>query len=211
MELCLIVINQSESLPHPLIHNLILLIKSYVTLATDLFKKRPISFLLTKPDDYLDQYILNFIKNRVFGTEQPIEFVCVGREFTLAIVEKNILNLMWVIKVSNVQIIILGLTMFATTLCDIIEKFTDAETLIMSDVTYGACCVDDYSAKALGCDFLGKNIIEIILMISYRKLYLKRNINSFLRKTILFHIVLWKIHITYLNAYYNLKHSFYFY
>ena len=135
-----------------------------------------------------------------------------GREFTLSIPSrKNILNLMWVIKVSNVQIIILGLTMFATTLCDIIEKFTDAETLIMSDVTYGACCVDDYSAKALGCDFLGKNIIEIILMISYRKLYLKRNINSLLRKTILFHIVLWKIHITYLNAYYNLKHYFYFY
>lgn len=24
----------------------------------------------------------------------------------------------------------------------------------MSDVTYGACCVDDYSARALGCDFL---------------------------------------------------------
>jgi len=47
-----------------------------------------------------------------------------------------------------------GLTMFATTLCDIIERFTSAETLVMSDVTYGACCVDDYSAKALGCDFL---------------------------------------------------------
>ena len=24
----------------------------------------------------------------------------------------------------------------------------------MSDVTYGACCVDDYSARALGCDFM---------------------------------------------------------
>ena len=41
----------------------------------------------------------------------------------------------------------IGLTMFATTLCDIIEKFTGAETLIMADVTYGACCVDDYSAR----------------------------------------------------------------
>jgi len=47
-----------------------------------------------------------------------------------------------------------GLTMFATTLCDIIEKFTEAETVIMSDVTYGACCVDDFSARALGCDFM---------------------------------------------------------
>ena len=34
-----------------------------------------------------------------------------------------------------------------TTLCDIIDKFTGAETLIMADVTYGACCVDDYSAR----------------------------------------------------------------
>ena len=44
--------------------------------------------------------------------------------------------------------------MFATTLSDIIEKFTGAETVIMADVTYGACCVDDFSAKALGCDFM---------------------------------------------------------
>ena len=50
--------------------------------------------------------------------------------------------------------------MFATTICDIIERFTEAETLIMSDVTYGACCVDDFSAIALGCDFLGNYILE---------------------------------------------------
>lgn len=47
-----------------------------------------------------------------------------------------------------------GLTMFATTISDIIEAFTGAETVIMADVTYGACCVDDYSAKALGCDLM---------------------------------------------------------
>eukprot|EP00501_MAST-03F_sp_TOSAG23-6_P000223 GSMAST32.ASY1.ANO1.228.1 assembled CDS len=34
------------------------------------------------------------------------------------------------------------------------KHFTGVETLIMGDVTYGACCVDDLSAKALGCDFL---------------------------------------------------------
>lgn len=44
--------------------------------------------------------------------------------------------------------------MYATTLCNIIEKFTDAETVIMGDVTYGACCVDDYTAKAFGVDLL---------------------------------------------------------
>jgi len=47
-----------------------------------------------------------------------------------------------------------GLTLFATTISDIIEKFTGAETVIMADVTYGACCVDDYSARALGCDLM---------------------------------------------------------
>lgn len=47
-----------------------------------------------------------------------------------------------------------GLTMFAIQLCDIIERFTEADTVIMGDVTYGACCVDDFTAKALGVDLL---------------------------------------------------------
>lgn len=44
--------------------------------------------------------------------------------------------------------------MFATTLCDIVETFTDADTVIMGDVTYGACCIDDFTALALGVDLL---------------------------------------------------------
>lgn len=47
-----------------------------------------------------------------------------------------------------------GLTMFAVQLCDIIERFTEADTVIMGDVTYGACCVDDFTAKAIGVDLL---------------------------------------------------------
>ena len=47
-----------------------------------------------------------------------------------------------------------GLTLFATTIADIIEKHTGAESVIMADVTYGACCVDDFSARALGKVFL---------------------------------------------------------
>ena len=43
-----------------------------------------------------------------------------------------------------------GLTLFATTIADIIEKHSGAESVIMADVTYGACCVDDFSARALG-------------------------------------------------------------
>ncbi|KAI0719649.1 Diphthamide synthesis [Cerioporus squamosus] len=47
-----------------------------------------------------------------------------------------------------------GLQMFACTIADIIERFTNALAVIMGDVTYGACCIDDYTAVALGCDML---------------------------------------------------------
>ncbi|CCW59684.1 unnamed protein product [Phytomonas sp. EM1] len=47
-----------------------------------------------------------------------------------------------------------GLLMFAAPIADILEEKTGAEMVILGDVTYGACCVDDFSAAALGCDFL---------------------------------------------------------
>ncbi|XP_060743941.1 2-(3-amino-3-carboxypropyl)histidine synthase subunit 1 [Tachysurus vachellii] len=47
-----------------------------------------------------------------------------------------------------------GLQMFACVIADIIERFTGADTLVMGDVTYGACCVDDFTARALGADFM---------------------------------------------------------
>lgn len=48
-----------------------------------------------------------------------------------------------------------GLLLFATTISDILTQFCPgSETLIMGDVTYGACCIDDYTARALGCDLL---------------------------------------------------------
>jgi 2-(3-amino-3-carboxypropyl)histidine synthase len=48
-----------------------------------------------------------------------------------------------------------GLLLFATTISDILTQFCSGiETLIMGDVTYGACCIDDYTARALGCDLL---------------------------------------------------------
>lgn len=47
-----------------------------------------------------------------------------------------------------------GLLLFATTISDIIRKYTDCDTVIMGDVTYGACCIDDLTAKALGVDLL---------------------------------------------------------
>lgn len=48
-----------------------------------------------------------------------------------------------------------GLLLFATTISDILTTFCPGiSTLIMGDVTYGACCIDDYTARALGCDLL---------------------------------------------------------
>jgi 2-(3-amino-3-carboxypropyl)histidine synthase len=48
-----------------------------------------------------------------------------------------------------------GLLLFATTISDILTQFCPGiSTLIMGDVTYGACCIDDFTARALGCDLL---------------------------------------------------------
>ncbi|XP_073172218.1 2-(3-amino-3-carboxypropyl)histidine synthase subunit 1 isoform X1 [Lepidochelys kempii] len=35
-----------------------------------------------------------------------------------------------------------------------LSRFTSAEAVVMGDVTYGACCVDDFTARALGADFM---------------------------------------------------------
>ncbi|XP_071946590.1 2-(3-amino-3-carboxypropyl)histidine synthase subunit 1-like [Antedon mediterranea] len=64
----------------------------------------------------------------------------------------------WRVKTVNAKKVALqfpeGLLIFACTIADMIERFTGAETLIMGDVTYGACCVDDFTAKALGADMM---------------------------------------------------------
>lgn len=47
-----------------------------------------------------------------------------------------------------------GLHIYAVTISDILEQFANCETVILGDVTYGACCVDDFTARSLECDFL---------------------------------------------------------
>eukprot|EP00877_Chromochloris_zofingiensis_P009316 jgi/Chrzof1/4638/Cz14g21010.t1 len=48
-----------------------------------------------------------------------------------------------------------GLLMYACAIADILEEFAGVEhCFVMGDVTYGACCVDDYSAVALGAQLL---------------------------------------------------------
>ncbi len=50
-----------------------------------------------------------------------------------------------------------GLALYATTLADVIRRHAETveSVVVMADVTYGACCVDDYSARALGEDGRG--------------------------------------------------------
>ena len=64
-----------------------------------------------------------------------------------------------------------GLLMFATTISDILNQFcSGAETLIMGDVTYGACCVDDFTARALGCDLLVHYAHSCLIPVSTTKI-----------------------------------------
>ena len=44
-----------------------------------------------------------------------------------------------------------GLLLYATSLADIFQTFVDTieDVVILGDVTYGACCIDDYTAASL--------------------------------------------------------------
>uniref|UniRef100_A0A1I7XTV4 2-(3-amino-3-carboxypropyl)histidine synthase n=1 Tax=Heterorhabditis bacteriophora TaxID=37862 RepID=A0A1I7XTV4_HETBA len=60
----------------------------------------------------------------------------------------------WKIRSTNSKYVALqfpeGLIMYSCVISDILEKHTGCDTVIMGDVTYGACCVDDYTAKSMG-------------------------------------------------------------
>ncbi|KAJ1505356.1 Diphthamide biosynthesis protein 1 [Coelomomyces lativittatus] len=82
------------------------------------------------------------------------------------------------IKKFNIQRVALqmpeGLLMYACVIADLLETFTKVDTVIMGDVTYGACCVDDFTARALGCDFLvhyGHSCLVPIDITTLRTLY----------------------------------------
>ena len=65
----------------------------------------------------------------------------------------------WRLRRANARTVALqfpeGLLLYATTLADIFQTFANVkDVVILGDVTYGACCVDDYTAESLGCDFL---------------------------------------------------------
>jgi 2-(3-amino-3-carboxypropyl)histidine synthase len=64
----------------------------------------------------------------------------------------------WRIKQASARRVALqfpeGLLIFACPIADILQEFAGVETVVMGDVTYGACCIDDFTARALGADFL---------------------------------------------------------
>ncbi|KNC84394.1 hypothetical protein SARC_03387 [Sphaeroforma arctica JP610] len=64
----------------------------------------------------------------------------------------------WRLRATNSKRVALqfpeGLLMFSLVIADILEEFAGVECVVMGDVTYGACCVDDFSARSLGCDFM---------------------------------------------------------
>jgi 2-(3-amino-3-carboxypropyl)histidine synthase len=70
----------------------------------------------------------------------------------------EIYKCIWQIELKKAKVVALqfpeGLLMFSTMIADILQEFAKVKVVIMGDVTYGACCIDDYTAKALGADFL---------------------------------------------------------
>lgn len=73
--------------------------------------------------------------------------------------EFEILKTVWRIETSKAQHVALqmpeGLLMYSCIVADILIKFSVARTVsVLGDVTYGACCIDDLGAKALGADLL---------------------------------------------------------
>ena len=44
--------------------------------------------------------------------------------------------------------------MFACLISDIFTNFCECEIIILGDVTFGACCIDDITSRELGGDFI---------------------------------------------------------
>lgn len=104
------------------------------------------------------------VVKRVIGQQVPNEILHdADLNAAIAILPANynfeIHKTVWRVKSAAARHVALqfpeGLLMYACVISDILETFACVEeTFIMGDVTYGACCVDDYSAAALGADFL---------------------------------------------------------
>lgn len=47
-----------------------------------------------------------------------------------------------------------GFMIYSVLIADILGTFANCETVILGDITYGACCIDDLGSKALECDII---------------------------------------------------------
>jgi len=65
---------------------------------------------------------------------------------------------LWRIRTEVVKTVALqfpeGLLIYACIIADILSKYGKVEVLILGDVTYGACCIDDFTAGKLGAELL---------------------------------------------------------
>jgi len=65
----------------------------------------------------------------------------------------------WRLKKDNITSVALqfpeGLLMYSCAIADILRRFAGVQdVLVMGDVTFGACCIDDLSAAALGAELI---------------------------------------------------------
>jgi 2-(3-amino-3-carboxypropyl)histidine synthase len=47
-----------------------------------------------------------------------------------------------------------GFMIWSILIADILSVFAPCECIILGDITYGACCIDDLGSKSLNCDFI---------------------------------------------------------
>ncbi|WWC92165.1 diphthamide biosynthesis protein 1 [Kwoniella dendrophila CBS 6074] len=63
-----------------------------------------------------------------------------------------------------------GLMMYGCAIADIVETFTGALPMLLADVTYGACCIDDYTAKEMGAEMIVHYGHSCLIPVSQTKL-----------------------------------------
>ena len=67
-----------------------------------------------------------------------------------------------------------GLLMYSCIIADVFQKYCNVDVLILGDVTYGACCVDDYTSNKLGADLLihyGHSCLVPVSMTTIKVMY----------------------------------------
>ena len=94
----------------------------------------------------------------------------------------EILKTVWRIISEKPEIVALqfpeGLLMYSCIIADIITRFCQVKVIILGDVTYGACCIDDYTAKKMGATFLVHYGHSCLVPIDSSDLKVRNNISS---------------------------------